>query len=75
MSENDKNGRTQIRKIASNHLDFVLDVKYDYYGRRLATCSSDKSIKVWDLDEKGDWCVKAGCELKNAHNAMVWKVC
>ncbi len=69
------NERTQLRQIASKHLDFVLDVKYDYYGRRLATCSSDKSIKVWDLDEKGDWSVKAGCELKNAHNAMIWKVC
>ncbi len=68
-------GRVQLRQVPSKHLDIVLDLKYDYYGRRLATCSSDKSIKVWDLDEKGDWSVKAGCELKNAHNAMIWKVC
>ncbi|CAN0319849.1 unnamed protein product, partial [Discosporangium mesarthrocarpum] len=24
------------------HSDFVLDVRYDYYGKRLATCSADQ---------------------------------
>eukprot|EP00953_Heterococcus_sp_UTEX-ZZ885_P019226 10746-Heterococcus_DN1.PRE.1 len=28
------------------------DVQYDYYGKRLATCSSDQTVRVWDLDEK-----------------------
>lgn len=26
------------------------DAVLDYYGKRLATCSSDKSIKIFDMD-------------------------
>jgi protein transport protein SEC13 len=26
------------------------DAVLDYYGRRLATCSSDKTIKIFDVD-------------------------
>lgn len=25
------------------------DAQFDYYGKRLATCSSDRSIKVYDV--------------------------
>ena len=24
-------------------------------GRRMATCSGDRTVRVWDLDDKGDW--------------------
>ena len=30
------------------HDDFVHDVQFDHYGRRIATCSSDQNIKVWE---------------------------
>lgn len=33
----------------SGHADMVHDVQFDYYGRRLATCSSDRTIKVFEL--------------------------
>lgn len=39
----------------SGHDDYVLDAKYDYYGRRFATCSSDHSIRVWDQVPEGGW--------------------
>jgi protein transport protein SEC13 len=26
------------------------DAVLDYYGRRLATCSSDKTIKIFEID-------------------------
>ena len=26
------------------------DAGLDYYGRRLATCSSDKTIKIFDIE-------------------------
>ncbi|KAG5186185.1 nucleoporin-like protein [Tribonema minus] len=58
----------------TNHADFVHDVKYDFYGKRLATCSSDQSVRVWDLDDKGEWTVKSGCEWKNAHQGMIWRL-
>ncbi|KAL9052760.1 MAG: hypothetical protein Q9162_005180 [Coniocarpon cinnabarinum] len=33
-----------------NHTDMIHDAQLDYYGRRLATCSSDKSIHLFDVD-------------------------
>lgn len=32
--------------IHANHADLIHDVAYDFYGRRMATCSSDQMIKV-----------------------------
>ena len=34
------------RSIQADHKDLIHDIAYDYYGRRLATCSSDQSVKV-----------------------------
>jgi protein transport protein SEC13 len=35
--------------IESGHHDVVHDVQMDYYGKRLATCSSDRTIKVFSV--------------------------
>ena len=41
---------------SSEHSDFVHDVAYDFYGSRLASCSSDRTIKVWAKDAStGGW--------------------
>lgn len=34
------------RSIAADHKDLIHDVSYDFHGRRMATCSSDQSVKV-----------------------------
>lgn len=34
----------------TGHEDIVHDVQYDFYGRSVATCSSDQHIKVFKLD-------------------------
>lgn len=36
------------------HQDLVHDIAYDYYGKRIATCSSDQKVKVWDKEEVFD---------------------
>lgn len=33
------------------HEDFVHDVQFDYYGKRIATCSSDQMIRIWERRE------------------------
>ena len=38
-----------------NHSDLIHSISYDYYGQRLATCSSDQTIKVFDQNESGEW--------------------
>ena len=40
--------RVKLARLSLKHDDFVHDVKFDYYGRRIATCSSDQNIKVWE---------------------------
>lgn len=35
------------RSIAADHKDLIHDVSYDFHGRRMATCSSDQSVKVY----------------------------
>lgn len=36
----------QPQEIRSEHKDVIHDVIYDYYGQRIATCSSDQTVKV-----------------------------
>lgn len=44
-----------LSKFSPQHEDLVHDLAFDFYGSRLATCSSDQRIKVFDLieNEKG----------------------
>ena len=37
------------RRLASQH-----DGQLDYYGKRLATCSSDRTVKIYDVMEGGE---------------------
>jgi len=53
------------------HDDIIHDISYDYYGKRMATCSSDQRIKIWDKNDKNEWSCTS--EWK-AHNGSVWKV-
>ena len=45
-------GAMVSRSIQADHKDLIHDIAYDYYGRRLATCSSDQSVKVSDVTTK-----------------------
>ncbi|KAJ3008254.1 epoxide hydrolase, soluble (sEH) [Thoreauomyces humboldtii] len=46
----------EVTQFAAGHDDLIHDVAYDFYGRRLVTCSSDQKLKVWDAgNEGGAW--------------------
>lgn len=61
-----------VQPITATHEGVVHDVAYDFYGKRMASCSSDHKIKIWDKDDKtGEWVCSA--EWK-AHQSPVWKV-
>ena len=34
------------------HDDYVLDLAFDFYGKRIATCSVDQKIKIWEKRQK-----------------------
>lgn len=42
--------RSRITAAANNSCPFQHDAVLDYYGRRLATCSSDKTIKIFEIE-------------------------
>lgn len=61
---------TTINTFDTGHEDMIHDAELDYYGLRLATCSSDHSVKIYD--------VKNGTQTLTAdlrgHYGPVWQV-
>ncbi|GIM16627.1 hypothetical protein Vretimale_19194 [Volvox reticuliferus] len=62
---------TGLSNFDSGHTDMVHDAQLDYYGRRLATCSSDRTVRVFDI--VGDRHHHLA-ELRG-HEGPVWQVC
>jgi len=60
-----------MEKIPTAHEDLIHDVQLDYYGKRLATCSSDRTVKIYDVMEGGER--KQVADLKG-HDGPVWQV-
>ncbi|KAG8934479.1 GTPase-activating protein S13 [Tulasnella sp. 417] len=61
----------QSTPVETSHEDMIHDAQLDYYGKRLATCSSDRTIRIFDVidgEKKG-----AGVTLKG-HSGPVWQV-
>jgi protein transport protein SEC13 len=57
--------------VETGHTDTVHDAQLDFYGRRLATCSGDRTIRIFDVDASGDRTVQAALE---GHDGPVWQV-
>ncbi|KXS11633.1 WD40 repeat-like protein [Gonapodya prolifera JEL478] len=57
-------------EIATQHEDIIHDAQLDYYGRKLATCSSDRTIKVFDVDGTTHKLV----DTLKGHDGPVWQV-
>ncbi|KAJ2163397.1 GTPase-activating protein S13, partial [Coemansia sp. RSA 520] len=54
----------------TQHEDMIHDAQLDYYGKRLATCSSDGSIRIFEVSNQQQKFVEA---LKG-HTGPVWQV-
>ena len=39
-------------KIETEHEEFIHDISFDHFGERIATCSSDFTIKIFYTDSK-----------------------
>jgi len=60
-----------LSSIDTQHEDMIHDAQPDFYGKRLATCSSDRTIKIFDLADNGTQNFLS--ELKG-HEGPVWQV-
>jgi nucleoporin SEH1 len=54
------------KQIFHEHKDLVHHVAYDFHGKRIATCSSDQSVTVWDLNQNGVWVRSSSWKVKIA---------
>jgi len=61
---------TILNTIDTGHEDMIHDAEVDYYGLRLATCSSDHSIKVYDIKNGAHTLLD---DLKG-HFGPVWQI-
>ncbi|OCH87118.1 vesicle budding-like protein [Obba rivulosa] len=57
--------------VETAHEDMIHDAQLDYYGKRLATCSSDRTVKVFDVVDGETQ--RTGATLKG-HTGPVWQV-
>ncbi|OIW24390.1 WD40 repeat-like protein [Coniochaeta ligniaria NRRL 30616] len=55
---------------SSGHDDMIHDAVLDYYGRRLATCSSDRTIKIFEIEGESQRLL----ETLKGHEGAVWCV-
>jgi len=54
----------------SGHDDMIHDAVLDYYGRKLATCSSDRTVKIYDVDGV----TQKLLDTLKGHDGAVWSV-
>ncbi|PHH65967.1 hypothetical protein CDD81_915 [Ophiocordyceps australis] len=54
----------------SSHEDMVHDAVLDYYGRKLATCSSDRTVKIFEVEGE----TQRLMETLKGHEGAVWCV-
>lgn len=61
-----------MRVFQTGHEELIHDIKYDFYGRHVATASLDHHVKVFDLDTAtSTWVLN---DLWKAHDSLVVKV-
>lgn len=61
-----------LKPFFTGHDELIHDVKYDFYGKQIATALSDQHIKVFDFDRSSQlWILN---DLWKAHDAPVVKV-
>lgn len=59
------------KNIETQHQDMIHDAQLDFYGKRLATCSSDRTVKVFDVVNGTP---SATGETLTGHQGPVWQV-
>ncbi|EFX87077.1 hypothetical protein DAPPUDRAFT_221812 [Daphnia pulex] len=59
-----------ISTVDTGHEDMIHDAQMDYYGCRLATCSSDRSVRIYDV-KNGTQTLAA--DLRG-HEGPVWQI-
>jgi len=57
--------------VDTQHDDMLHDAQLDYYGKRLATCSSDRTVKIFDVRSDGEYTL---VDTLRGHEGPVWQI-
>lgn len=57
-------------QVDTSHEDMIHDAQMDYYGTRLATCSSDKAVKIFEIVNNTNKLL----DTLNGHEGPVWQL-
>lgn len=60
-----------VSQVDTSHDDMIHDAQMDFYGTRLATCSSDRTVKIFEI-QNGSHKLLA---TLNGHEGPVWQLC
>ena len=61
----------KLNEIDGEHKDLITDISYDHYGHRIASCSRDQCVSVWNLNIFGNWEL---CATWRAHQGPILKI-
>ncbi|XP_029201627.2 protein SEC13 homolog isoform X1 [Acropora millepora] len=59
-----------LNTVDTSHEDMIHDAQMDYYGKKLATCSSDRTVKIFEIS--GNTQTQVAC--LRGHEGPVWQV-
>jgi len=64
---------TTTTSLDTMHEDMIHDAQLNYYGNKLATCSSDRTIKIFEVSTDSTSHTQLA-EIRG-HEGPVWQVC
>eukprot|EP01035_Chromulina_nebulosa_P034084 gene34084-45694_t len=59
------------------HTDVIHDIVFDFYGKRFATSSSDRHIRIWSMDKSDKWdhkFIDLPANGTGAHQESIWRL-
>ncbi|XP_020625609.1 protein SEC13 homolog isoform X1 [Orbicella faveolata] len=59
-----------LNTVDTSHEDMIHDAQMDYYGKKLATCSSDRTVKIFEINGATQTLVTT----LRGHEGPVWQV-
>ncbi|KAK8794617.1 hypothetical protein WA158_001598 [Blastocystis sp. Blastoise] len=60
-----------IQQLHSGHKEFINDTAFDYYMKRMASCSADGMICIWRKDGNNQWVFENSIK---AHTSLISKI-
>jgi WD40 repeat protein len=60
-----------LRTVEIESKEMILDMTYDWHGKRLAIVTADRKIAIYIKTEEGKWSKHSEF---TAHNGPIWKI-